>query len=167
VRIDERYWEAFTKADSAITRPIIPLLNGTDSLERIIPVGPITEAITFNKRKYNRVQLPLIAASAVTVHRAQGMGRPIVIIDASDNYNFARALMYVALSRCEAISGLYIVGEPLTRKHFSAKWRGEGEQILNEYERLRSFEGNSIRIALQHIHLSDPTFEWNAEIGDV
>jgi hypothetical protein len=167
IRIDRRHWQAFQSADASISRPNLPVFPGIESNDRIIPVGAISQDFVHNKTKYTRVQLPIIPAAAMTVHRAQGITRECVIVDASDNFSFARALMYVALSRVQSISGLFIIGSKLTRHHFEVKMASEGVQIEEEYERLRTFEGNSIRMALQHIRLQFPDFDYDPAIGDV
>lgn len=57
---------------------------------------------------------------------------------------FARALAYVALSRCTSLEGLYIVGKKLTTNHFKQTFGNEDNVIISETIRLRKFQGNTL-----------------------
>lgn len=56
----------------------------------------------------NKVALPLTLAYAITIHKAQGMTIPRLIVDLSRV--FANGQAYVALSRAVSIDGLRVVG---------------------------------------------------------
>jgi hypothetical protein len=58
---------------------------------------------------------------------------------------FARALSYVALSRCTTLEGLYIVGKKISTEHFKQTFGGEDGEIKVETARLRRFQGNTLR----------------------
>ena len=82
-------------------------------------------------------------AFCVTTHKAQGLTKQLVVYFANDK-QFARALTYVALSRCTSLSGLYIVGAPVEHKHF--KQTGvENDVIIRETERLRVFQHETLK----------------------
>ena len=71
-----------------------------------------TKVVWFNDfsqgEDYRRWQLPIKAAWAVTIHKAQGMTLDKAIVDVSDT--FATGQTYVALSRVRTIEGLRIDG---------------------------------------------------------
>ena len=58
---------------------------------------------------------------------------------------FARALSYVALSRCTTLEGLYMVGKKISTEHFKQTFGGEDGEIKVETARLRRFQGNTLR----------------------
>lgn len=53
-------------------------------------------------------QFPVKLAYAITIHKSQGQTYDRVIIDQSHGRAFAPGQMYVALSRCKSLSGLYL-----------------------------------------------------------
>ena len=59
------------------------------------------------------LQIPLRLGWAVTIHKAQGMTLDSAVIDAAES--FAPGQVYVALSRCRSLDGLYLK-EPLNEK---------------------------------------------------
>ena len=62
----------------------------------------------------SRTQIPLLAAWAMTVHKAQGMTLSRVIVDL--RHSFEPGQDYVALSRAENLRGLKVEGLPAQRK---------------------------------------------------
>ena len=54
-----------------------------------------------------RSQFPLIPASAVTIHKSQGLSLDNTIVDLSDRV-FGAGMAYVALSRVRSLSGLHL-----------------------------------------------------------
>jgi ATP-dependent DNA helicase PIF1 len=56
----------------------------------------------------SRVQVPLMSAWALTIHKCQGMTLDKCVLDLSQCFGFGMA--YVALSRCKSLEGLQIVG---------------------------------------------------------
>ena len=95
------------------------------------------------------MQIPLIPAFALTIHKAQGLQKDFVLFVASGHL-FTRALAYVATSRCKTLAGLSIVGEPLSNRHFFKAQTGNADKVIrDETKRLRKFQGNTIRKGLK------------------
>jgi ATP-dependent DNA helicase PIF1 len=88
------------------------LRNGDD--ERTIEVEPHEVAMYKNNKPIATFcQIPLKAAWALTVHKAQGMTLQKVVVEAAGTFESGQ--MYVALSRVPKMSGVYIMG------HFSER----------------------------------------------
>jgi len=63
-------------------------------------------------------QVPLIPAHAITIHASQGLSLPAAEISMDPAHNFSPSgLLYVALSRVETLSGVYL-SYPLKREMF-------------------------------------------------
>ena len=69
----------------------------------------------------SRTQIPLTAAWAMTVHKAQGMTLSRVIVDLRDTFEPGQD--YVALSRAETLDGLKVVALP-------ERYPGPDEQVI-------------------------------------
>jgi hypothetical protein len=114
--------------------------------DRVIAIPPIESRTSFimkfqsGQKHIKRIQLPLILAFALTVHKAQGLTKEYVLFVASSKL-FARALAYVALSRCVSLEGLYIIGGKITTRHFKQTFSNEDSVIKAETTRLRIFQG--------------------------
>ena len=80
-------------------------------------------------------ELPLERANANTVHQAQGTSAKehVMCSPGAPNEDFARALFYVAISRCET---LYLILYKATPKMI-IKHKPKVAEIEAEYERLR------------------------------
>jgi len=81
------------------------------------PLTPITETSDHIKYKYNKLncvimrnQFPLIECEALTIHKSQGQTYTSVAFDLSQKY-LTKQLIYVALSRCTSLAGLYLYGQ--------------------------------------------------------
>ena len=94
---------------------------------------------TFNAVEYEREMLPLKLSLADTLHFAQGSSlKQNVIVPPTGRYDdFARAMIYVALSLVTKLSGLYLFGHNLTTQIFK-KWAHQIKAINAEYDRLRA-----------------------------
>jgi len=84
--------------------------------------------------RVQRIQFPLIECEAMTIHKCQGQTFPKVAIYINNENNkqsLTQKLMYVALSRCEKLSGLYLFGT----KSIRPKQPSETELIKKAAER--------------------------------
>ena len=105
---------------------VIPITMTKDEYHRL-RVGNIT---------YYRWQLPLTPAAALNTHKVQGITAEngIVYKPTYDRKPWARALEYVAISRCTSISGnKLILLKPLKIDHFTSPPR-EYAWIHEAYE---------------------------------
>ena len=116
--------------------------NGESCLHdvpRVVPIYAEKHRFTFNGVEYEREMLPLKLSLADTVHSAQGSSvKEHVMVPPIGRYDdFARGLIYVALSRVTKLSGLYLIGHNLTTQMFT-KWAHQIKAINAEYARLRA-----------------------------
>jgi ATP-dependent DNA helicase PIF1 len=56
----------------------------------------------------SRLQIPLMSAWALTIHKCQGMTLEKCMLDLGRCFGYGMA--YVALSRCKSLEGLAIIG---------------------------------------------------------
>jgi hypothetical protein len=111
VRVDEEFWKA---PDYNFT--ISPPLDKSGNWDRVIAIPPIESRTSFimkfqsGQKHIKRIQLLLILAFALTVHKAQGLTKEYVLFLASSKL-FARALAYVALSRFHLRAYTLLVGK--------------------------------------------------------
>ncbi|KAI5083683.1 hypothetical protein GOP47_0003426 [Adiantum capillus-veneris] len=81
---------------------------------RTTPIGPFREAVEDGGVEVaSRVQVPLILAWALSVHKCQGMTLSKVQTDLSQAFDYG--MVYVALSRVKDLDGLQLVGYDPTR----------------------------------------------------
>ena len=100
---------AFIKRAAVQKWPIVQFLNGRR--RTIYPRCLMNElGDTEPYSLLSRTQIPLIAAWAMTVHKAQGMTLSRVIVDL--RLSFEPGQDYVALSRAETLKGLKVEGLP-------------------------------------------------------
>ena len=115
-----------TVIDGKIYKNVIPVTMEKDEYHRL-RIGNIT---------YYRWQLPLIPAAALNTHKVQGFTAEngIVYKPTYGRRPWARALEYVAISRCTSISGTnLILLKPLHIDHFTTPPR-EYQWIREAYE---------------------------------
>jgi hypothetical protein len=148
MRVDPEFWLA--PSSNFNINPPLPDVDGDWS--RVIAINPVEsgEIIKMNfasavTATIKRIQLPLIPASALTVHKSQGLNKNFVVYDATLDSMFQRALSYVALSRCTRLSGLYIVCDKIVTGHFKQTYGDEDNIITSETNRLQKFQGNTLR----------------------
>lgn len=95
----------FVKANKAGKWPIVRFLNGTTA-----PIYPYCTVSEMGPQKpwslLSRTQIPLMAAWAITIHKAQGMTLERVVVDLGDT--FEEGHDYVALSRATCLQGLKV-----------------------------------------------------------
>jgi hypothetical protein len=99
----------------------------------------MTSRFMMNGRDYEREMLPLEVPLADTIHTAQGCTafEHVMSAPGSKYANFARGLMYVALSRSTNLMSLFLIHHKITAEMFT-KWAAETAQIDAEYTRLRA-----------------------------
>ncbi len=91
------------------------------------------------------VQYPLKLAWAVTVHKSQGLTFDQVILDIADT--FASGQLYVALSRCRSMEGLYLTS-PVRQ-----------ENIIID-QKIKSYYDEQSAVALSMDHLAQAKAEY-------
>jgi ATP-dependent DNA helicase PIF1 len=98
-------------------------------------ITPYTWTITLGYRvEVSRVQIPLMTAWALTIHKCQGMTLEKCVLHLDRCFGYGMA--YVALSRCKSLEGLQING-----------WKGgkeiRADPVLDEfYESIRKKQRN-------------------------
>jgi hypothetical protein len=111
-----------------------------DDRRRVVSMGPIMARSPITPRgKYYRQYIPLIPAMASTMHRAQSLTTPAVILPTPKGRgkNFAMGLMYIGISRPEYLKHLFVVDGVFRSDHFTSHEHVRAF-IRNEYERLAS-----------------------------
>lgn len=98
----------------------------------------------------SRTQIPLIAAWAMTVHKAQGMTLSRVIVDL--RLSFEPGQEYVALSRAETLKGLKVEGLP-------KKFIGPNTQVIE------FLEENNLMPAFDYDESNDAKSDYAQETG--
>jgi ATP-dependent DNA helicase PIF1 len=88
--------------DKESNNPIVKFLNGRE-LEIKIHSWVLDE----NESSITKMQIPLIHAWAITIHKSQGMTLDYVITDIGDNI-FEYGQIYVVLSRVKSLDGLFL-----------------------------------------------------------
>ena len=89
--------------------PIVQFNNGRK--KTIYPYCQLTELGATKPYSYiGRVQIPLLRAWAITVHKSQGMTLEHVIVDLARS--FETEMVYVALSRAKGLDGLKVRSLP-------------------------------------------------------
>ena len=84
--------------------------------------------------RFTRTQVPLQPALWRTTHSIQGVSADFAAVKPPDK-GFARALLYVQLSRCTSAEALYLLRR-LKRTDFTAN-KEDVKLVMREYERLQ------------------------------
>ena len=102
----------------------------------------------------SRTQIPLTAAWAMTVHKAQGMTLSRVIVDLRHSFEPGQA--YVALSRAESLGGLKVEGLP-------KEDRGPNKQVVEFMKKNKLMKKNKFIPFIDSGGCSDNTSEGDPE----
>lgn len=115
----------FVKQTAVQEWPIVQFLNG---IKRTIYPRCMMNELGDDEpySLLSRTQIPLAAAWAMTVHKAQGMTLSRVIVDLRHSFEPGQA--YVALSRAETLGGLKVEGLP-------KEDRGPNKQVIDFMEK--------------------------------
>ena len=89
----------------------------SSTIPNLVPICPVTLILDRLGNTFERQQLPLRLAWAITIHRCQGLTLPKAWIDLGASEKVA-GLTYVALSRVKKLAGLVI--EPMTLERLQA-----------------------------------------------
>lgn len=121
---------------------------------QVVPIEPVLRRIKIRPGKpsspeIQRIQFPMTLAWACTVHKVQGLTLQYVV-HLNRQRSFNHGQIYVALSRCTSLQGLYTLGQ-IEGKHIKAN-----PNVRAEYERLRelSLSPNTMSTNVNHITIS-------------
>jgi len=108
-------WFDFLEPDvGTITREKYATKIRSSNGQYLTPLTECSDQIKYNYNKLNcvitRNQFPLIECEALTIHKSQGQTYSSVAFDLSQKY-ITKQLIYVALSRCTSLAGLYLYGQ--------------------------------------------------------
>ena len=113
--------------------------------ERVVPIEPILARFKLRPGKpsspeVQRIQFPITLAWACTVHKVQGLTLHKIVVsfnlERQKYFNYGQ--IYVAISRCKTLKGLYTLGQ-IEHKHVRTNCR-----VHEEYERMRNAGAVSI-----------------------
>lgn len=110
------------KQEMGIVTVFVRFMNGM-----VMTLGKMETEMSNKKFSYKRMQIPLILAWAITIHKAQGCSLDCAIMDLGSSI-FEEALPYVALSRVRTLFGILL-------KAYDARKLRANEKAL-EYEYL-------------------------------
>lgn len=114
---------------------------GYSCISDIPNVVPIKAKSSHLCEGVNRLQLPLVAAHACTIHSVQGLtAENGVVLSPATSYN-AQGLMYVACSRPRTLEKLWLLN-PLQKQHFQYGMKVYAK-IAEEYRRLEQEHGSN------------------------
>nr|XP_037273302.1 ATP-dependent DNA helicase PIF1-like [Rhipicephalus microplus] len=101
-----------------------------------VPIEPRVTTLTLDRKTgvaCKRRQLPLVQASAITVHKSQRGTYSSIVYEY--NKTHPQKLVYVALSRCANVNNLYLTNAKGDQR-FYHKDKNEDTAMLNEFQRL-------------------------------
>lgn len=108
------------------------------------PIGYTSATLFTSKSRYRiqRIQFQLIECEAMTIHKSQGQTYETIAVylKSSTQTRMKRSLLYVALSRCVSIDGLYLYGAR------SILGQRKTQQELNELADRRSNEDTHVEM---------------------
>jgi hypothetical protein len=108
------------------------------NVPRLIAVTPVQIAFSYRSKMRWRKQLPLMLASARTIHKCQGMTLDSVVIDIGSKES-AAGLTFVALSRVKRLSDLLLA--PFSKERFQSIGKNKNlVKRVREDARLKSLE---------------------------
>ena len=83
-----------------------------------------------------RINFPCVPSCAITIHKSQGATFDSVAIEYTKK--MSQQLLYVAMSRCRSLEGLYIIADEVKFYHGSGCNSPTMRDIRNEYKRLEN-----------------------------
>lgn len=102
----------------------------------IVPIFRCTRDFDYNKKACSRTQFPVVAAYAMTVHKAQGLSLDRVVVNIKEREH-STGLHYVAISRARSFNGIMIEEPfPITTIRPAAK-SSEMQRRIDEQDRRR------------------------------
>jgi endonuclease/exonuclease/phosphatase family metal-dependent hydrolase len=114
-----RVWLQFEGDTGKQQRYINKNLNAVDNIpsqENWTPMTCTTQTIFRPKTgnyRIHRTQFPMVESEAMTIHKSQGQtfsSVAVYIDNENGRQSLTQKLMYVALSRCESLKGLFLFG---------------------------------------------------------
>ncbi|KAK3912381.1 ATP-dependent DNA helicase [Frankliniella fusca] len=116
-------------------------VNVSDLGINLVPITPVQCQWYKNGIACSRFQLPLNLCWACTIHKAQGLSLPQIVLDAG-SHEFALGLLYVALSRVPDVQSLCLVTfltlERLNASSSSSRF-GMRKMFLKKLKRMCKF----------------------------
>lgn len=106
--------------------------------ENWIPIEMQSATVTVDRKAgiaCKRTQFPLVQASTITVHKSQGGTYASVVYDYSKTH--PQKLVYVALSRCTNLNGLYLTNAEGDHTFYHKQYNPD-KPMLDEFRRLEN-----------------------------
>jgi ATP-dependent exoDNAse (exonuclease V) alpha subunit len=112
-------------------------------------------------------QYPLILAWAVTIHKSQGLTFDKVIIDIGNRGAFAGGQVYVALSRCRTLEGIYLKSKIQPRDIFFNERIVDYSSLSSTEENIRALIAENPPIVRQKYSKSAPKTEISTKVEPI
>jgi hypothetical protein len=119
------------------------------NVPRLIAVTPVQIPFSFRSKMRWRKQLPIMLASARTIHKCQGMTLDSVVIDIGSSET-AAGLTFVALSRVKRLSDLLLA--PFSKERFQSI--GKNKNLVKRMREDARLKGMELLTQAKFAHLS-------------